>query len=52
LGSLTFLAGMPPEAGEVTFAIARTAGWLAHAIEEYEEQPLRFRARERYTGPR
>jgi len=52
LGSLTFLAGMPPEAGEVIFAIARTAGWLAHAIEEYEEQPLRFRARERYTGPR
>ncbi|MDH5288654.1 MAG: helix-turn-helix domain-containing protein [Acidimicrobiia bacterium] len=51
LGSLTFLARMPAEAGEVIFAIARTAGWLAHAIEEYEEQPLRFRARERYTGP-
>lgn len=52
LGALTFLAGMPAEAGEVIFAIARTAGWLAHAVEEYEEQPLRFRARERYTGPR
>lgn len=51
LGALSFLAGMPAEAGEVIFAIARTAGWLAHAIEEYEEQPLRFRARERYTGP-
>lgn len=52
LGAFTFLAGMPAEAGEVVFAIARTAGWLAHAVEEYEEQPLRFRARERYTGPR
>ncbi len=52
LGALSFLAGMPAEAGEVIFAIARTAGWLAHALEEYEEEPLRFRARERYTGPR
>jgi citrate synthase len=52
LGALTFLAGMPVDAGEVIFAIARTAGWLAHAIEEYAEQPLRFRARARYEGPR
>jgi citrate synthase len=51
LGTLTWLAGMPADAGEVIFAIARTAGWLAHALEEYDEQPLRFRARERYTGP-
>lgn len=29
LGSLTYLAGMPPGAGEAIFAIARTAGWLA-----------------------
>jgi citrate synthase len=52
LGALTWLARMPPDAGEAIFAIARTAGWLAHALEEYEEQPLRFRARERYVGPR
>jgi citrate synthase len=49
---LTFLAGMPADAGEVIFAIARSAGMLAHAMEEYEERPLRFRARERYVGAR
>jgi len=52
LGALTFLAGMPAAAGEALFAIARTAGWLAHAMEEYEEKPLRFRPRARYIGPR
>lgn len=50
LGSLTYLAQMPPRSGEAIFAIARTAGWLAHAMEEYEEKPLRFRARAKYTG--
>lgn len=50
LGALTFLAGMRPEAGEAVFAIARTAGWVAHALEEYEEDPLRFRFRARYMG--
>jgi citrate synthase len=50
LGALTFLAGMPVDAGEVVFAIGRTAGWLAHAQEEYGETPLRFRARARYAG--
>ena len=50
LGAMTFLAGMRPEAGEAVFAIARTAGWIAHALEEYEEDPVRFRFRARYTG--
>lgn len=50
LGSLTYLSGMPAEAGEAIFAIARTAGWLAHAMEEYEEQPLRFRPTARHLG--
>ncbi|WP_419929089.1 citrate/2-methylcitrate synthase [Candidatus Poriferisocius sp.] len=50
LGALTFLAGMRLEAGEAIFAIARTAGWIAHALEEYDEDPLRFRFRARYTG--
>ncbi len=52
LGALTFLARMPADAGEVVFATARTAGWLAHAMEEYREKPLRFRPRARYLGPR
>ncbi len=50
LGALTWLADMEPDAGEAVFALARTAGWLAHALEEYEEQPLRFRPRARYIG--
>lgn len=45
LAALTFVAGMGPEAGEVMFTVGRLAGWIAHAIEEYDEQPLRYRAR-------
>jgi citrate synthase len=48
LAALGTVARMPPDAGEVIFTIARMAGWLAHAIEEYEEAPLRFRPRARY----
>lgn len=50
LGTLTWLADMSRRAGEVVFAIARTAGWLAHAVEELDEPPLRFRPRARYVG--
>jgi citrate synthase len=31
-------------------AVARTAGWIAHALEEYGEPALRFRPRALYTG--
>jgi citrate synthase len=51
LGALTFVAGMPADAGEAIFILGRTAGWLAHTIEEYDEPPLRFRTRAIYTGP-
>ena len=51
LGAFTWLAAMSPQAGETIFAVARTAGWLAHAIEEYDEAALRFRPRARYVGP-
>lgn len=45
LGVLTRAAGMPIGAGEAIFAIARTAGWLAHAREEYADRTrLRLRA--------
>ncbi|WP_426506889.1 citrate synthase [Dactylosporangium sp. McL0621] len=50
LGLLTHLAGMPRGAGEAIFGIARTAGWLAHAMEEYAK-PTRLRLRAAYTGP-
>ncbi|ADP81043.1 citrate synthase [Pseudofrankia inefficax] len=52
LAALTLHAGMPAEAGEVIFAVARTAGWIAHALEEYAEPALRLRPRGTYTGPR
>ncbi len=52
LGALSWLAGMERGAGEAIFAIARTAGWLAHGLEEYDEKPQRFRPHARYTGQR
>jgi citrate synthase len=52
LAVLTQAARTAPDAGEVIFAVARSAGWVAHAIEEYAEQPLRFRPRAAYVGVR
>ncbi|THA63529.1 helix-turn-helix domain-containing protein [Streptomyces sp. A0958] len=52
LAALSVASGMPPEAGETVFAISRTAGWIAHALEEYGERPLRMRPSGHYTGPR
>ncbi|KAB2370632.1 citrate/2-methylcitrate synthase [Actinomadura montaniterrae] len=50
VAALGAVAGFVPGAGEAVFAVARTAGWLAHAIEEYGgAHPLRPRAV--YTGP-
>ena len=37
--------------GGAIFAVGRSAGWVAHAIEEYAAPPLRFRGRALYTGP-
>ena len=42
--------GMVPDAGEVIFIVGRTAGWIAHALEEYEEPALRFRYQGTYRG--
>ncbi|MER7338067.1 citrate synthase [Streptomyces sp. NPDC000075] len=52
LAVLTVSCGMTAEAGETVFAVARTAGWIAHALEEYQERPLRMRPSGHYTGPR
>lgn len=51
LGALASCLHMPPGATEAIFAVARVAGWIAHALEEYGEEPLRFRARAIYVGP-
>ncbi|WHM30372.1 citrate synthase [Streptomyces sp. BPPL-273] len=52
LAVLTASSGMPSTAAETIFAVARTAGWIAHALEEYGERPLRMRPSGLYTGPR
>ena len=48
--ALAVVAGMIPGAGEAMFAVARAAGWVAHALEEYARgTPIRPRGV--YTGP-
>jgi citrate synthase len=50
LAALGTVGGMITGAGEVIFAVARAAGWLAHALEEYARNtPIRPRGV--YTGP-
>lgn len=50
LAVLASVAGLVAGAAEAVFAVARTAGWIGHALEEYARHtPLRPRAR--YTGP-
>lgn len=50
LATLVAVGEMITGAGEAVFAVARTAGWLAHALEEYaRESPIRPRAV--YVGP-
>ena len=49
IATLARVAGMIRGAGEAIFAVARTAGWIAHALEAYTTAPIRPRAI--YTGP-
>jgi citrate synthase len=50
LATLAAVTGMIRGSGEAVYAVARTAGWLAHTLEEYaRESPIRPRAV--YTGP-
>ncbi|QYG95089.1 helix-turn-helix domain-containing protein [Iamia sp. SCSIO 61187] len=51
LGAVLDAGDMVAGAAEVVFAVARTAGWIAHAREEARHR-LRYRARAVYTGPR
>jgi citrate synthase len=45
LATLAQVAGMIDGAAEAMFAVARTAGWIAHALEAYSgDRPLRPRA--------
>jgi citrate synthase len=49
IATMARVAGMIRGSGEAVFAVARTAGWIAHALEAYAGPgPLRLRAV--YTG--
>jgi citrate synthase len=50
LAVLAGVAEMIRGAGEAIFATGRAAGWLAHALEEYERN-IPIRPRSIYTGP-
>ncbi|MBO0693124.1 MAG: citrate synthase [Acidimicrobiaceae bacterium] len=51
LGALEWGLEMVPGAGQAIFVIGRSAGWLAHAMEEYRDRSD-FRVRAAYVGPR
>ncbi|MST33843.1 hypothetical protein GHK86_14090, partial [Acidimicrobiaceae bacterium USS-CC1] len=51
LAALAQATSMVPGASEAVFVLARTAGWVAHALEEYEQRTP-FRLRAAYVGPR
>jgi citrate synthase len=50
LTAMTAAFDLPEEAPIIIFALARTAGWLAHAMEQIESGHL-IRPRARYVGP-
>ncbi|MFI5085202.1 MAG: citrate synthase [Actinomycetales bacterium] len=51
LAVLAVGGSMAPDAGQAAFAVGRTAGWLAHIMDEYSRRPLRLRPTGHYTGP-
>ena len=50
LATLVAVLGLPAAASETLFIVARTAGWIAHALEQYRGGGL-LRPRARYVGP-
>jgi citrate synthase len=50
LGTFVTAADLTRGAGEAIFAVARIAGWIAHALEAYETGTI-LRPRASYTGP-
>ncbi|MFW6097544.1 MAG: citrate/2-methylcitrate synthase [Chloroflexota bacterium] len=50
LATLARLLGRDQDGGLAIFALGRTIGWLAHALEQYEEDTM-IRPRARYIGP-
>ncbi|MCK5755942.1 MAG: citrate synthase, partial [Mycobacterium sp.] len=52
LAAIALRYRMVPDAAMTMFAVARIVGWVAHALEEYAEPPLRFRPEGVYVGVR
>jgi citrate synthase len=50
LGLTAVVLRLPPGSGLGMFLLARSVGWIAHAIEQYAAQTL-IRPRARYVGP-
>ncbi len=50
LAAMTRTLGLQPEAAFALFAVGRSVGWIAHAIEQLEDGAL-IRPRARYVGP-
>jgi citrate synthase len=50
LAAITHAYALPKQAPLLLFALGRTIGWIAHAMEEYASGHL-IRPRARYTGP-
>ena len=51
LTALVRVLNMPERSGMALFALGRTAGWIGHAIEQYERDRL-IRPRAKYVGVR
>jgi citrate synthase len=51
LGGAVTALGLPQGSAFALFLVARSVGWIAHAIEQYETGEL-IRPRARYVGPR
>lgn len=49
LAAMSVVCGWPPAAGEILFALARSAGWIAHAAEQIANGGV-IRPRARYVG--
>ena len=52
LAAVTRTYRLPEQAPVLLFALARTIGWIAHAIEEYASGQLIRSSRARYTAAR
>ncbi len=51
LGAVASAGGLPRGTAWTLFALGRSVGWIAHALEEQQRQKL-IRPRARYVGPR